>query len=141
MKTLNTLARHGTSASHRERGENRERTHAAEQAGVREQAAAEPASAAPRTDGAEPRAGSAARALKRDADGMAVASFVLGLPGLLVFNLLLGPCAMVLAGLALARGTKRRGRAVLGLTLGVADLAVLAAVTAADQSFSWSLAG
>lgn len=79
--------------------------------------------------------------LRRDADGMAVASFVLGLAGLLVFNLVLGPCALVLGGLALLRGTGRRGRAVLGTALGAADLLVLAAVTAADHSVSWSLTG
>ncbi len=77
----------------------------------------------------------------RDADGMAVASFVLGLLGLLVLNLFLGPVAIVLAGLALWRGTARRGRALLGLGLGVADLAVLAAFVAADHTVSWSLAG
>ncbi|QPP10374.1 DUF4190 domain-containing protein [Streptomyces bathyalis] len=91
------------------------------------------------TAGEQPRAAAAARL--RDADGMAVASFVMGLAGLLVFNLVLGPCALVLAGLALMRGTTRRTRAVLGLTLGVADLAVLATVAAADQSFSWSITG
>ncbi|MEV4616093.1 DUF4190 domain-containing protein [Kitasatospora sp. NPDC049258] len=64
---------------------------------------------------------------------MAVASFVLGLPGLLVLNLILGPIAIVLGGLALLRGTARRGRALLGLTLGVADLAVLAGALAAGH--------
>ena len=39
------------------------------------------------------------------ADGMAVASFILGLLGTLVLNVLLGPCALVLGALALARGT------------------------------------
>ncbi|MFC4496011.1 DUF4190 domain-containing protein [Streptomyces ovatisporus] len=82
-----------------------------------------------------------ATARLRDADGMAVASFVMGLAGLLVFNAVLGPCALVLGSLALLRGTSRRGRALLGLSLGAADLIVLAAVTAADQSFSWSLGG
>ena len=81
------------------------------------------------------------RTAQRDTDGMAVASFVLGLAGLLVFNLILGPCALVLGGLALLRGTGRRGRALLGTALGAADLIVLAAVTAADHSVSWSLAG
>ncbi|WP_030421644.1 DUF4190 domain-containing protein [Streptomyces sp. SCSIO 75703] len=75
----------------------------------------------------------------RDADGMAVASFVLGLLGLLVLNVVLGPLAIALAGVALARGTARRGRALLGLGLGIADLLVLAAVTAADHTLSWSL--
>ncbi|MEU3985070.1 DUF4190 domain-containing protein [Streptomyces sp. NPDC026672] len=74
----------------------------------------------------------------RDADGMAVASFVLGLLGLLVLNLFLGPFAMVLAGVALRRGTTRPGRALLGLTLGVADLVVLLAFVQADHTVSWS---
>jgi hypothetical protein len=80
-------------------------------------------------------------AVRREADGMAVASFVLGLVGLLIFNVVLGPVALVLAGLALSRGTSRRGRALFGLTLGAADLIVLAAAASADQSFSWSIAG
>ncbi|MFF9221139.1 DUF4190 domain-containing protein [Streptomyces viridosporus] len=74
----------------------------------------------------------------RDTDGMAVASFVLGLLGLLVLNVVLGPLAIVLAGAALWRGTTRRGRALLGLGLGVADLLVLMAFVQADQTFSWS---
>lgn len=75
----------------------------------------------------------------RDTDGMAVASFVLGLVGLLVLNVFLGPIAIVLASVALWRGTKRRGRAWLGLTLGIADLVVLAAFMQADATISWSL--
>ncbi|WP_055547775.1 hypothetical protein [Streptomyces sp. NBRC 110028] len=74
----------------------------------------------------------------RDADDMAVASFMLGLPGLLVANIFLGPIAMVLATLALCRGTSRRGRAWFGMALGVTDLAVLAALVAADGMVSWS---
>ncbi|MFF5159723.1 DUF4190 domain-containing protein [Streptomyces sp. NPDC000348] len=74
----------------------------------------------------------------RDADGMAVASFVLGLLGLLVLNVFLGPAAIVLAALALWRGTARRGRAFLGLGLGVADLLVLAAFMQADDTISWN---
>ncbi|GAA2593724.1 MULTISPECIES: DUF4190 domain-containing protein [Streptomyces] len=75
----------------------------------------------------------------RDTDGMAVASFVLGLLGLLVLNLFLGPVAIALAAVALWRGTARRGRALLGLGLGVADLLVLAAFMSADSTMSWSL--
>ncbi|MEV7422681.1 DUF4190 domain-containing protein [Streptomyces sp. NBC_01429] len=70
---------------------------------------------------------------------MAVASFVLGLLGLLVMNILFGPMALVLAGLALWRGTGRRGRALLGLFLGVADLVVLAVLLGADRTISWSM--
>ncbi len=78
---------------------------------------------------------------RRDTDGMAVASFVLGLLGLLVLNLFLGPVAIVLAGIALWRGTTRKGRALLGLGLGVADLVVLAVLVSADNTLSWGLAG
>lgn len=74
----------------------------------------------------------------QDAVGMAVASFVLGLLGLLVLNVFLGPTAIVLAAVALWRGTPRRGRALLGLGLGVADLLVLAAFMQADGTISWS---
>ncbi|BBC32765.1 uncharacterized protein SGFS_040590 [Streptomyces graminofaciens] len=75
----------------------------------------------------------------KDADGMAVASFVLGLLGLLVLNLFLGPIAIALAALSLKRGTTRRGRAFLGLGLGVADLAVLLALMQMSETVSWSL--
>ncbi|MFF9621249.1 DUF4190 domain-containing protein [Streptomyces griseosporeus] len=74
----------------------------------------------------------------RDTDGMAVASFILGLLGLLVLNLFLGPIAIVLASIALWRGTERRGRALLGLGLGIADLAVLLAFMQVDHTVSWS---
>ncbi|MGW7199431.1 DUF4190 domain-containing protein [Streptomyces chryseus] len=82
-----------------------------------------------------------ARTGTRDADGMAVASFVLGLVGLLVLNIFLGPVSIVLASLALRRGTERRGRALLGLGLGVADLLVLAVLASADGTVSWTFGG
>ncbi|MCX4819535.1 hypothetical protein OG883_06350 [Streptomyces sp. NBC_01142] len=72
-----------------------------------------------------------------DADGMAVAAFVLGLVGLLVMNIVLGPIALVLAGLALWRGTARRARALLGLALGLADLAVLAVLVTMNGTVVW----
>jgi hypothetical protein len=74
----------------------------------------------------------------RDADGMAVASFILGLVGLLVMNVFLGPIAIALAGVALWRGTNRRGRAYLGMGLGIADLLVLVAFMQMDNTVSWS---
>ncbi|WP_306188169.1 MULTISPECIES: DUF4190 domain-containing protein [unclassified Streptomyces] len=78
------------------------------------------------------------RTALRDADGMAVASFILGLLGLLVLNLFLGPIAVTLAAVALWRGTTRRGRALLGLTLGIADLIVLITLMQLDHTVSWS---
>ncbi|MER6598399.1 hypothetical protein ACWDBC_06915 [Streptomyces parvus] len=81
------------------------------------------------------------RAAGREADGLAVGSFVLGLVGLLVFNIVLGPMAIVMALLALTRRTRRRGRAFLGLALGVADLVVLAALVTANGTVAWSIGG
>ncbi|MFJ7324865.1 DUF4190 domain-containing protein [Streptomyces cyaneofuscatus] len=78
------------------------------------------------------------RAAGREADGLAVASFVLGLVGLLAFNLLLGPTAIVMALLSLARRTRRPGRAYLGLALGVADLVVLAVLVTVNGTVAWN---
>ncbi|WP_406136712.1 DUF4190 domain-containing protein [Streptomyces sp. NBC_01089] len=77
----------------------------------------------------------------RDADGMAVASFVLGLLGLLVMNVFLGPMAIVLASMALWYRTARRGRALFGLALGVADLAVMAILVTLHGTVIWNFTG
>ncbi|KOV96178.1 MULTISPECIES: hypothetical protein [unclassified Streptomyces] len=78
---------------------------------------------------------------RRDTEGMAVASFVLGLVGLLVLNLILGPIAIVLAVIALRRDTPRRFRALLGLGLGIADLVLLAVLASAHGTTSWFVWG
>ncbi|MCB5910176.1 hypothetical protein [Streptomyces pinistramenti] len=80
-------------------------------------------------------------AARTHADGLAVASFVFGLLGTLVFNVVLGPCALILGALALARRTTRRGRALLGLALGAADLILLAVLVTTDGTVSWHLTG
>lgn len=80
-------------------------------------------------------------ARREDADGMAVASFVLGLIGLLLFNAVFGPCAIVLGTLALARETGRRGRALFGLTLGIADVVLLIVLVTLDHSVFWQFGG
>ncbi|MEV4443822.1 DUF4190 domain-containing protein [Streptomyces sp. NPDC049577] len=72
---------------------------------------------------------------------MAVASFVAGLVGLLVFNVVLGPCALVLGVLALARGTVRRFRAVLGTVLGALDLVLFLVLSVAEHTPSWHAGG
>ncbi|MYU05690.1 DUF4190 domain-containing protein [Streptomyces sp. SID8366] len=82
-----------------------------------------------------------ARTGRRDTEGMAVASFVLGLLGLLVLNLVLGPIAIVLAVIALRRDTPRRSRALLGLGLGIADLVVFALLASLHGAASWSVWG
>ncbi|MEU6478140.1 DUF4190 domain-containing protein [Streptomyces sp. NPDC047017] len=78
---------------------------------------------------------------RRDTEGMAVASFVLGLVGLLVLNIVLGPIAIVLALVALRRDTPRRYRALLGLGLGIADLVVLGILASVHGSAPWSVWG
>lgn len=87
---------------------------------------------------ARPAATGTPDAHSRDADGMAVASFLLGLPGLLVLNFVLGPAAIALGLVAVSRGTSRRGRALLGVLLGIADLMILVGVTVADHGVIWS---
>lgn len=77
-------------------------------------------------------------AARSDADGTAVASFILGLLGTFVFNVVFGPLAAVLGGVALARGTRRRGRAMLGIALGVVDVVILAVLIATHQSVTWT---
>ena len=79
-------------------------------------------------------AGPRRRTGARDTEGMAVTSFVLGLVGLLVLNVVLGPIAVVLAVRSLKRGTGRRSRAMAGLVLGIADIVVFAVLVAGDNS-------
>lgn len=75
----------------------------------------------------------------------AAVSFVCGLVGLLVANLLLGPLAVILGAIGLRADANRRGRAALGVLLGVADIAVflfLAAHAGAHHgSISWNFLG
>jgi len=68
---------------------------------------------------------------RAEGNDTAVASFIVGLLGLFIFNFVLGPLAIVLAVVSLVRGTERRTRALIGLALGVADLVVLGALIAA----------
>lgn len=98
------------------------------------------AGAAPQAD-RTPGGRAPSREASREADGLAVASFVLGLLGLLVMNILLGPVAIVMAVIALARSTARRGRALLGLALGIADLVVLAVLVTENGTVSWNFGG
>jgi predicted lipid-binding transport protein (Tim44 family) len=73
-----------------------------------------------------PSATPARTASKPQARGRAAAAFISGLTGLLVANLLLGPLAIGLGISALRRRESSRGRAVLAIVLGVADIAVFA---------------
>ncbi|GHF55296.1 hypothetical protein GCM10010218_40950 [Streptomyces mashuensis] len=70
---------------------------------------------------------------------MAVWSFLTGLTGLLVFNVVLGPCALALGTGALVRNTRRRFRAWLGIALGAAGLLLFVGLSWAQHTPSWSL--
>ncbi|GES33414.1 DUF4190 domain-containing protein [Streptomyces angustmyceticus] len=71
------------------------------------------------------------------ADRMAVAAFVCGLLGVLVFNILLGPCALLLGAAALHRGTVRRLRAGLGLAFGALDIVLVVVLSSQTGTLSW----
>lgn len=64
----------------------------------------------------------ARRRIRASLSSLSVVSFLCGLVGLLVGNLVLGPAAILFGITALRSGTARRGRAALGIALGVADL-------------------
>ncbi|MCZ9342049.1 DUF4190 domain-containing protein [Streptomyces sp. TRM76130] len=79
-------------------------------------------------------------------NGLAVASLVCGIVGLLVFNVILGPVAIVLGAVALRQTGARggAGMAKAGIVLGVLDLVifgVLLAVSAANGGFTWYVGG
>ena len=73
---------------------------------------------------------------------VAAVSFVCGLVGLLVANLVLGPLAIVLGLIGLRVDSSRRARAALGILLGVADIAVFVLLAAHagghHGSLSWN---
>jgi hypothetical protein len=75
-------------------------------------------------------------------DERATAGIALGVAGLFLFNIICGPFAIGLGLAAHRRATGRAGRiaALITVALGVADLVVLAALTASkvhDGQFVW----
>lgn len=130
--TLTTFARRSDASRSDASRSEASRSDASAVTGATESAGADVHGTAPATSPRRP---------TKDADGLAVASFVLGLVGLLVMNLLLGPAAIVMAIAALARSTARRGRALLGLALGVADLVILAFLVTGNGVVAWDFGG
>ena len=101
-----------------------------------------PIRTAARTTASPGRATTSASSAANKRIPLAAVSFVSGLVGLLVANLLLGPLAIVLGLVALRNESGRRARATLGVVLGLADIAlffVLAAHSGAHHgSLSWN---
>jgi hypothetical protein len=78
----------------------------------------------------------------RGGNGVAVAAMVCGIVGVFIFNVVLGPLAVIFGGVGLRnanRGAGRRGAATAGLVLGIVDIVLLIVVIAAasGHSFSW----
>jgi len=62
-------------------------------------------------------------------NGLAVAGLVCGLVGILIFNVVLGPLAIIFGGVGLSRakrGAGHRGMSLAAIVLGVVDLIVYA---------------
>lgn len=61
----------------------------------------------------------------QDANGLAIAGLVCGLVGVLFFNFILGPLAIIFGGIGWARanrGARHRGMAIAAVILGVIDI-------------------
>ncbi len=84
------------------------------------------------------------RAGARSLDDRAAAALALGAIGLFIFNIVLGPIAIVLGAAAAAghrAGKADRVTGLVGVALGVADLVVLAVLTINQMrgGLSWPL--
>lgn len=66
-------------------------------------------------------------ASSRGGNGLAIAGLVCGLVGLLLFNVVLGPLAIIFGGVGLSRakrGAGHRGMSIAAVVLGVVDLII-----------------
>ena len=76
-------------------------------------------------------------------NGLAVAGLVCGLVGLLFFNIVLGPLAIIFGGVGWSKannGARYKGMSIAAVVLGVVDLIiffVLVAVASNNGGFSW----
>jgi hypothetical protein len=80
-------------------------------------------------------------ATTRQGNGLAIAGLVCGLVGLLFFNVVLGPLAIIFGGVGWSKanhGARHRGMAIAAVVFGILDLivfAVLVAVAAKNGGF------
>ncbi len=69
----------------------------------------------------------------RAGNGMAVAGLLLGIVGIFILNIILGPLAVIFGGVGWSRakrGAPGRGMAVAGVVLGVVDILIVAGLLA-----------
>jgi hypothetical protein len=79
-------------------------------------------------------------------NGLAIASLICGIVGLLLFNVILGPIAIVLGVVSLKQAVTRgrAGMAKAGIILGIIDLVifgVLIAAAASNGGLNWYVGG
>jgi hypothetical protein len=91
--------------------------------------------------------GSSSSATSRSrTNGLAIAGLVCGIIGIFLFNVILGPLAIVLGAVGLRQAGVKGGGGVAkaGIVLGIVDLvvfAVLIAVAASNGGFTWYVGG
>ncbi|GAA2462034.1 DUF4190 domain-containing protein [Streptomyces glaucus] len=79
-------------------------------------------------------------------NGLAIASLICGIIGVFLFNVILGPLAIVLGAVAMRQAPAKggAGMAKAGVVLGIIDLVifgVLLAISAANGGFTWYVGG
>lgn len=73
----------------------------------------------------------------RGGNGLAIAGLVCGIVGLVVFNIVLGPLAIIFGSIGLSRarhGAPRKGMSIAALVLGIVDVVILVALIAAASA-------
>lgn len=81
---------------------------------------------------------------KTNSNGLAIAGLVCGIVGVFLFNVILGPLAVIFGATGLRnsrRGARHHGMALAGVILGVFDiiLFVVMIVAASNGGFSWHI--
>jgi hypothetical protein len=75
----------------------------------------------------------------RQSNGLAIASLVCGIVGMLFFGIVLGPLAVIFGAVGLSRanrGASGRGQAIAGLILGIVATVLAIVILAAVESGS-----
>ncbi|WP_217242770.1 DUF4190 domain-containing protein [Streptomyces sp. AC555_RSS877] len=90
--------------------------------------------------------GTPAASSRSRTNGLAIASLICGIIGLIFFNVILGPVAIVLGAVGMRQAPAKggAGMAKAGIVLGIVDLVIFAAlfaVAAANGGFTWYVGG
>jgi hypothetical protein len=75
-------------------------------------------------------------------NGLAIASLVCGIVGLIIFAIILGPLAIIFGGVGLSRaksGAGHRGMAIAGIVLGILDVVLFVVLLAVASKHGGSM--